>query len=243
LDRQLSKIARALSGARDVRVLLDLLERLERESGQSVIGPEGTALRGDLLQRCHHLESQHDAAAIKARLRQFDILLKRSKLRGFRTEDALAGLEADYRQGRRAFRRAYRLGTAEAFHDLRKHTQRHWRHTLLFAAAWPEEMRIRIDTAKALSELLGQERDYWLLAEQLGGRGQLARLCDARQKTLQASAHGLLRQLFAERPGALRRRLAAYWDASAEGLAQSGEVVAGADSQPKSKPSSRQTAS
>jgi len=219
LDRRLAKVARALSGARDATVLAQLLDRLEREHGPAVIGKSGRRLRAELSARPMTLETPAELAAIETRLARIKAEVKALPLREFGIADALAGLEADYRAGRHALGRAFSTGSPEAFHELRKHVQRHWRHMHLFAAAWPAEMAARTELAKSLSEVLGEEHDFWLLAERLNdAHSGLARLCHQQQEVARISAQGLLLRLFAERPKALRKRIAAYWEAASEAV-------------------------
>jgi len=218
LDRQCSKVARALSGARDTAVLLQLIGQVEAERGTAALGRAGQRLRAKLDEQPKSIDTPAELKAIRQRLDQLGERLDRLPLKRFDTAAALDGLEQDYAGGREMVERAYASGKPEAFHKLRKHVQRHWRHMQLLAAAWPGEMGARNELAQMLSDGLGQERDYWLLREHLGkAGGPLGRLCAQEQEQLLASAHGFLQLLFAERPKALRERLAAYWAAAEAG--------------------------
>ncbi len=53
--------------------------------------------------------------------------------------------------------------TDEDFHALRKSVQQHWRHMQLLSRAWPEALSARADEAKALSQLLGEDHDLYVL--------------------------------------------------------------------------------
>ena len=218
LDRQLAKVARALSGPRDAMVLLQKLDLLERENGTTALGKAGERLRAELLAQRKSGKASAGLETVHLKISRLKTHLKLLPLKRMTMSDLLAGFEADYRAGRLAFAHAYAAGTPEAFHELRKHVQRHWRHMQLLTAGWPEEIAVRIDLAKALSELLGEEHDFSVLRQRLGADDAdgLSRLCHARQTALRASAHGKLALLFAERPKALRRRLAAYWEVAVE---------------------------
>ena len=214
LDRQLARAARDLSGARDHAVILQTLDQLQEEYGAAALGAAGRRLRAELSQQQDLAEARAGLPAVERRLAKIAKRWQELPLNGFAIGDALSGLEADYRSGRRQFRHAYAVGTAEVFHELRKHVQRHWRHMHLFAAPWPQQLEAHIDLARALSELLGEEHDLWLLRQRLGDDGQtLDQLCQQRQDRLRAESRGQLSLLFAERPKALRRRLSAYWAA------------------------------
>ena len=243
LDRQFSKVARALSGARDTAVLLQLIGRIESEQGSAALGRAGQQLCAELARLPKSTAKFTGLKTMKARLDRLAGKLDSLPLKRFDAAAALRGLEEDYRGGREALERAYATSKPEDFHTLRKHVQRHWRHMNLLAAAWPGEFGARMELAQALSEILGEERDYWLLRERLGkAGGPLARWCGTEQKRLRTSAYGFLHLLFAERPKALRERLAAYWAAAEAGAAQPG--AGGAPVPPaKARPSNRQTTS
>lgn len=115
-------------------------------------------------------------------------------------------------------------GDEEAFHDLRKTVQRHWRHMRLVEAGWPAYFVARADEAKTISELLGKAQDLTLLLRHLGDDGPasvsedaLARLRETvkeRRAALQESARSHTRRLLAEGPRAHARRATEYWTAA-----------------------------
>ena len=229
IDRRLGAIGRTLSAGRDAQVLMQLLDRLQQDHGVAAVGETGRDLRAALAQRHDREADKIDTAELARRVEKLRRRIKKLPLAGLRSATALRGLEAHYRAARTAFARAYATQNSEEFHHLRKHVQAHWRHMHLFAAGWPVEMRARQDLAQSLSELLGEERELWLLRQALRNgaaqsfkptsRNDLDALCRQRQARLRASAFGPLRQLLAERPKALRRRLAAYWAAGVGGTA------------------------
>lgn len=142
---------------------------------------------------------------------------------GLGVGELLDGLAADYKGGRHALEQARGTGSAEEWHELRKHVQRHQRHMQLFAPAWPEEMATRLGLAKVVAEALGEDHDLWMLGEGLRGLdpvtltdGSLERLldhCRAGETALRERAAAAAERLLAERPKALRARLLAYWQA------------------------------
>ena len=217
IDGRHAKVARRLSTARDTTVLLQTLDRLQKQHGAPALAGPGARLREALRSEIARPETEKLLADIVDKLDRLASRIKGMKLAHADFAPAWSGLEGDYRGARQALRQAYGDGKPDDFHLLRKHVQRHWRHMQLFATAWPAEMVARIALAKALSELLGEDHDLTMLRLRLkddGGAKALDRLCRERQMQLRATASGGLALLLAERPKALRRRLNVYWRAA-----------------------------
>ncbi|MFT3729889.1 MAG: CHAD domain-containing protein [Hyphomicrobium sp.] len=221
--KSLGEIAQLLSARRDQTVMLGTIEKLSRDvaGAAEVFAPLKAGLTG---QKAADPETLDPKIAERARL----LLLQESKKfarmelgkRGFA---ALAGgLEASYRQGRKASSYAYEEPTDENFHDLRKAVQWHWRQMSLLAKAWPEEFAVRVDAARELSQLLGDDHDLAILiaaasksdtmtAEQKEGA---VAICRHQQEILRATAEYRAARLFAEKPEAFIGRVAVYWRCS-----------------------------
>jgi CHAD domain-containing protein len=223
-DRELAEIGRALSGARDHAVILTVLNRVAGERATAAVhaaaGDVRKALRGEADGNLTAGLDQRDslqvtAAKVRERINAWP--LARLSLAG-----VLASTADTYRDGRQALKAAYRHDTAEAFHDLRKQLQRHGRHMQLLQTFAPQEIQLRIDVSKVLSDLLGEDHDLSLLRTamtelpgpvQQTGIAELDGLCSGRQQAVRRRARPLLRRLYAEKPQALARRLKAYWKA------------------------------
>ncbi len=113
----------------------------------------------------------------------------------------------------------------EAFHELRKCVQQHWRQMLLVSRAWPQICRSRASAAREIAQLLGEEHDYAILAKYaltcnaaLSDRERkiIEKACRAKQQALRALAIPKVQRLFAERAGSFARQLATYWSAARE---------------------------
>ncbi len=143
------------------------------------------------------------------------------------TEDAFGTIAAGLQRGMRDLAKAYEAtegGDEEAFHDLRKAVQRHWRHMRLVEAGWPAYFVARADEAKAISELLGKAQDLTLLIRHLhqeeassGQATDAADVLDAlkhQRAALQEAARSRTQRLLAEGPRALARRATEYWTAA-----------------------------
>ena len=138
--------------------------------------------------------------------------------------DLLApGLERSYRRSRNRFRETRSDPSAENVHEWRKRVKDLWYQLRILTPAWPAVLGETADQAHELSDLLGDHHDLAVLADDARSRRErfdseedldsLLRAIERRQGTLLASAFALAERLYAERPKAFVRRLAAYWSA------------------------------
>ncbi|MDO9384320.1 MAG: CHAD domain-containing protein [Hyphomicrobiaceae bacterium] len=131
------------------------------------------------------------------------------------------GLAESYRRGRRQLRSAYADPNDEAFHDLRKSVQQHWRHMQVLQRAWPDLFVARLEAARRLSQILGDDHDLAVFVARLktmprsalsaADRRAIERHCRVEQDRLRTLAHPLCQQLYAERAGEFAKRIAAIW--------------------------------
>jgi CHAD domain-containing protein len=239
-NAHLRGIARMLSGARDRHVLLETVTKLEagerhtlarnvRELLNSGNGGDSPAVDVATMRQAH------------SRLAEAKGRFARLRLAGSGFDLVGDGLERSYRQARRDYNAAYEELSDEAFHEWRKSTQQHWRHMALLSRAWPACLGARSSEARRLSQILGDDHDLAMLvafvgsdaAERLGQEriAKIETLARQRQKELRALARPTGARLFAERAGALRRRIAVYWDA-AVALREPDDDEAHADKKP-----------
>lgn len=129
------------------------------------------------------------------------------------------GVVRAYRQGHEAMGAA-REGGPAAFHEWRKRAKDLWYQLRILVDAWPPVLGATTEQAHQLAEALGAHHDLTVLAEDLSSRGfepvwsePLAAAIAARQGELAAAAFDLGARLYAEEPGAYRRRIRAYWRA------------------------------
>ncbi len=223
LDRCTRGIARSLADARDTDVRLTTFEQLasaialhpataariatalESQSNQ-VVTPRST--------RAPSAQSQLTQAIARAVDLAADLPLSKVSRKA-----VVAAAGQTYRLGRRRMRQAVETGSAEAFHEWRKETQRHWRQMHLLRDFWPAEMAVRTATGRALAEHLGSDHDLEELANWLKTHTKLP----ARRRVLNAivdqqSEHRrhairLGQRLFAETGRAFTKRLRSYANA------------------------------
>lgn len=219
----LREIARLLSDQRDQAVLSETIDKLDwsvdvetRAALQQLRDHLGkTPL--DLKRPLNLDTAQRARLALLKEARHFS---KSSfKSRGF--EALRPGLHASYRSARRAMKSAYRTQTDDAFHDLRKTVQWHWRQMALLSRAWPEAFEARISAARELSLILGDDHDLAMLslaasnAENLpaSARAAIDRALRKEQRALRSAAEHRAARLFAESAGAFCARIEVYWSA------------------------------
>ena len=213
-----------LSASRDAQVAVGAAEALEKEFGarRSRLFADLKAwlrARRDLAEeKLAHSQLEcalEELAKAKESLAKLD--LKRAGI-----EDLLKSASKTYRRGRHAMKAALAASEDdEALHTWRKQVQRHWRHTLLFAQAWPKEARARTKLARKLSNDLGQHHDLAVLREMILANRAAFRsardvrtLCaciKAQQAELVSEAASRGECLYAEKPKAFLKRLRISW--------------------------------
>ena len=221
-NRELQQMGRLLSPARDGEVMRLTLAKLEtrlsgnrqvivdrlRERLDHAAFPETEEIRGKVLSSLTRAKRRF--AQIKVQNNGFDALE--------------VGLHATYRKGRRALAQVQLEPDDEAFHDLRKSVQQHWRQMLLVSRAWPEMCRARASAARDIAQILGEEHDHAVLAAFAGLQRDnglatdeieiIHQDCRARQLELRNLALPMAKRLFAERPRRFAHQVAVSWEAA-----------------------------
>jgi CHAD domain-containing protein len=220
---RLRNINQALAGSRDHSILEETVAKLEAR-----FGSEGVTAMAPVRQRLAEVKNvlpeplqgttvQSARTMLAKESRRLDTL----KFKGSGFEILAAGLEESYEAGRRALAKAYKNPTSEAFHDLRKGVQWHWRQMTLLSRTWPEYFDVRVAAARELSQILGDDHDLAVLmvfAKSVGATADSAeyvrieKLAHARQTELRAKVRPRAIRLFAEPPEDFVRRIAKYWE-------------------------------
>jgi CHAD domain-containing protein len=219
--KALGEIARLLAGQRDQTVMMDTAAKLASETGGHA-APTLTPLKA------HFANAGGDASqfldpdcAAKARLLLLRETRKFSRAslskRGFSALEG--GLEKSYRHARKSVKIAYSEPSDETFHTLRKSVQWHWRQMSLLARSWPDEFAVRVDAARELSQILGDDHDLAMLIGATAKAGTISyedkeaiiALCLRKQQALRTAAELRVERLFAEPPKVFMKRMRAYW--------------------------------
>jgi thiamine-phosphate pyrophosphorylase len=226
-NTRLRDIARGFAGEREFDVLLETITKLEARPEAESLGKALAAIKSEVgaARASHHCAD--DAKTTKEALTRLAAArgdFARLELDGEGFALVGKGLARGYRRGRKAFATAYENESDEAFHELRKAVQLHWRHMGLLTRAWPELLAARIAAAKRLSQMLGDDHDLAVFADFAQGLAPekvpakevaaVVRLARRRQQELRTTAKPLLAQLYAEGKRGFVRRLALYWSAA-----------------------------
>ncbi len=222
--RRISKIGDALAHARDRFVMIETLGKLETRFGPESIGilqplrPLLAGARDTASERADPLATRRALAMTIIEAQKFEKMSFKS--RGF---DALsAGVEQTYRHARRNLARAYKRPSDEAFHELRKTVQWHWRQMALISRGWPEYFEVRIAAARKLAEILGDDHDLAVLEAEVrrlssqlpADAAPIENLIIQRKEELRTEAKPHAERLLAERPGEFVRRISVYWESA-----------------------------
>lgn len=223
-------IAGRLSSARDDHVVIETLVQLEATADDDEARAALRRARAAILQT-RTAEDTAGRAVDPATLSEVQAELT-CALEGFRdlklspkgAPTLVAGLVRVYRRGRKGLLTAYATGNDEDFHTLRKAVQAHWRHMALLTRLWPQMFSARVEAARELSQILGDDHDLALLKTRIAAldaealsdveNDALLALISARQDMLRRLAKPRGIMLFAAPAKAHGRWIAALWDAA-----------------------------
>jgi CHAD domain-containing protein len=212
--------ARRLSGARDAQVQLDTLGKVVARSAPVPRAEHVRRLRAALEARRDELQARMEGdagvltevadelAAIRARVETWPLTEQG-------TADVAAGIARMYEQGRLAMRAALRGTDDEDWHDWRKRVKDVWYAGRILAPLAPAGLGGVVQEADALSDALGDHNDLAVLLRTAQDEGVLGLVgaITARRDALRRVAAPIGRRLYAERPRAFARRVAALLEA------------------------------
>lgn len=213
-------LGRRLSGTRDLDVLDHTVSRLQ---GSSALKPATferlhRALSAARLQPKTDAPPGHADAPLTEDLRSIRERWSALELKSAGRDLLVDGLAHSLDQCRTQFDRAFETGDGETFHDWRKAVQLHWRHMQLVQRAWPEYCGARLAEAKAISALVGDDRDLAMLqafatAQSLPQLVQrdIAKAVAQLSPAYRTEAHARGGRLLADGTRGLTRRLEQYW--------------------------------
>lgn len=220
LVKPLRDAGAVLSPLRDAQAVIEAMEQLAKRQPPLLPGNARAALMLRLRRRrsaaCRHQSEVLDR--VDAMLA--DARTAIASWAGDASDaDVLNGLRRGYARAARALRRA-RRDPAIHLHRWRQRVREHRLQLEVLHPVWPEVIGAQIGEARRLARLLGAERDLQLLLAVFArlrtplvvrpGNATLAARIAGERTALQEQAWVLGARIFAERPGALARRLAAY---------------------------------
>ena len=225
-DAAVRDAGRAVSMLRDAQTVAGTLAVLS----DSTTGEERTAVT--TVQRAERLAARPAASTAAdvelATERLATALGELARWRPGAGVDPLAdGIERAYRSARRGLAALRDVPDDEHMHEWRKAVKRLWYQTRAMRELAPSALGPMVEVLDELSDLLGDDHDLAVLVERTRSDARYVRrraapwpppidAARARQSDLRARSIRLGATVFAERPGAFRRRIEAYWSLSAE---------------------------
>ena len=217
------ELMRAIAGARDAQAALDALSDL-RKSDLPFSPTSAETIRTRLTELRDAAEAKSFTKSMRDRLsRYFDyatLSLERWPLKAIDFDIVTDGLTSTYRRARQLVPDSWSDADAEHLHDLRRRVVEHRHQMDLVEPLWPRLGKVWAEEAQRLRNQLGSCQDLAVLNSftephqpLAPWRSRLAPLIDARREAHLKSAARLAGRLFAEKPKAFRRRIAALWSA------------------------------
>ena len=217
------ELMRAIAGARDAQSALDALNDLRK--AEVPFSPTSIeTIRARLTEMRDAAEAKSFTKAMRDRLSRYldyaTLSLERWPLKAIDFDIVTDGLTSTYRRARQLVPDTWADSEAEHLHDLRRRVVEHRHQMDIIEPLWPRLGKVWAEEAQRLRNQLGSCQDLAVLAELTAPhqplapwRSRLTPLISARRDAHLKSAARLAGRLFAEKPKAFRRRIAALWSA------------------------------
>lgn len=206
--------SRGLAAARDMRVTqntyVELMAWARRPVASSAASDVASSPEGEVEALLH----------FAAQMRELDQRSAQWRVDKIDLETLATGLKHTYRSGRHTGREAEQRRTDEAFHEWRKYAKYHWNQLGLLECCAEEILPSAHKCAGNLAEQLGLHHDLAVLQDLLATSSAdldpdidvafATDAADRRQAEIEQRIAALGRQVFAERPKALKARFSAY---------------------------------
>jgi CHAD domain-containing protein len=217
------ELMRALGSARDAQSTLDALADL-RKTEMPFSETSMDTIRARLGEIKNSAEQAGFTKAMRDRLTRYldyaTLSLERWPLKAIDFETVADALTSTYRRARQLLPDSWRDAEAEHLHDLRRRVVEHRHQMDLIEHLWPRLGQVWAEEAQRLRNRLGACQDLAVLTTFTGPhqplapwRSRLTPVIEARRTTHLKTAARLAGRLFAEKPKAFRRRIAALWSA------------------------------
>jgi CHAD domain-containing protein len=217
------ELMRALAGARDAQSALDALADLRKSevpfsaTSMDTMGQRLTGIR-DAAEQTGFTQEMRDRLS-----RYFDyatLTLERWPLATIDFDTVADGLTITYRRGRQLVPDNWAEADAEHLHDLRRRVVEHGHQMDLIEPLWPRLGKLWAEEAQRLRNRLGACQDLAVFTGLTAPhqplapwRSRLIPVIETRRAAHLKAAARLAGRLFAEKPKAFRRRIAALWSA------------------------------
>ena len=225
MRQEARELMRALSGARDAQSALDALADL-RKSEVAISATSIDTISKRLTAMRDAAEQTSFTADMRERIARYldfaTLSLERWPLKAIDFDTVADGLIITYRRARQLVPDDFAEADPEHLHDLRRRVVEHRHQMDLIEPLWPRLGQVWAEEAQRLRNRLGGCQDLAMLANFTAAHQPLApwrsRLTPAiasRRAAHLKTAGRLASRLFAEKPKAFRRRVAALWSARA----------------------------
>jgi CHAD domain-containing protein len=217
------ELMRALSGARDAQSSLDALTDLRKADV-----PFSPTSMDTIQQRLSEIKQAAEQTSftkdMRDRLSRYldyaTLSLERWPIKAIDFDTVADGLISTYRRARQLLPDNWLEADAEHLHDLRRRVVEHRHQMDLMEPLWPrlgqvwaeeaQRLRNRLGACQDLAVFMGLTAPHQSLAH---WRSRLTPVIEARRSAHLKAAARLAGRLFAEKPKAFRRRIAALWSA------------------------------
>jgi CHAD domain-containing protein len=217
------ELMRAIAGARDAQSALDALGDL-RKAELPFSQTSVETIRARLTEKRDAAEAKSFTKSMRDKLSRYldyaTLSLERWPLKAIDFDTVTDGLTSTYRRARQLVPEGWTDAEAEHLHDLRRRVVEHRHQMDLVEPLWPRLGKVWAEEAQRLRNQLGACQDLAVLAaftaphEPLAPwRSRLVPLIEERRRANLKTAQRLSGRLFAEKPKAFRRRIAALWSA------------------------------
>lgn len=217
------ELMRALSGARDAQSSLDALADL-RKAGVPFSSTSMDTIQQRLTEIKQAAEQTSFTKDMRDRLSRYldyaTLSLERWPIKAIDFDTVADGLISTYRRARQLVPDNWLEADAEHLHDLRRRVVEHRHQMDLMEPLWPRLGQVWAEEAQRLRNRLGACQDLAVFTGLTAPhqplahwRSRLTPVIEARRSAHLKTAARLAGRLFAERPKAFRRRIAALWSA------------------------------
>jgi CHAD domain-containing protein len=217
------ELMRALTGARDAQSALDALADLQKaDLPFSKTSTETIRKRmTDIRDAAEQTSFSKDMRGKLARYLDYATLsLDRWPMKDIKFDTVADAVTRTYRRGRQLVPEDWRDPDPEHLHDLRRRVVEHRHQMDLMEHLWPRLGQVWAEEAQRLRNRLGSCQDLAVLASLSAlhqplapWRSRLTPLIAARRATHLKNASRLAGRIYAEKPKAFRKRIAALWTA------------------------------
>jgi len=215
------ELMRALAGARDAQAALDAMNDLRKAevpfsaTSMATISARLTEMR-DAAEAATFTQDMRDR--LSRYLDYATLSLDRWPLKAIDFDTVADGLTVTYRRARQLIPDNWPETEPEHLHDLRRRVVEHRHQMELIEPLWPRLAKVWAEEAQRLRERLGACQDLAVLSGFTAPhhplapwRSRLTPVIEARRAAHLKAAARLAGRLFAEKPKAFRRRIAALW--------------------------------